>query len=259
LFALADGVTAEVVDAGGVPAEWVDAPGQHQRVLVYLHGGGYVIGGVATHRELAGRLAVAAGARVLVLGYRLAPEHRFPAAVDDVVAAYRWVLSRPSPPEAVALVGDSAGGGLAMAAALALRDAGEPSPAAVVAFSPWVDLAATGDSLRTRADQDIVLSAQWLRECAAHYLGDADPRTPQASPLYAELAGLPPLLALVGTDEILYDDATRLVERAARAGTEATLEVFEDCFHLWMVFAPFAPEAAAAVERAGGFLRSHLV
>ena len=259
LFALPEGVVCTPVRAGTVPAEWVAAAGAaDDRALLYLHGGGYAIGGIATHRDLAARLSGASRSRSLVLGYRLAPEHPFPAAVDDAVAAYRWIVEEGIPPARVALVGDSAGGGLALATALALRDTGEAQPAAIVCFSPWVDLALTGESLRTRADREIVLSPQWLGARAEQYLDGADRRGPLASPLYADLVGMAPLLVLVGTDEVLFDDATRLVRRAADAGVEATLQVFDDCFHLWMVFAPFAPESGQAVERAGEFLRARL-
>ena len=278
LFPLAADVSCTPVMAGDVPAEWVavdDALGapadRHRdeldhshdaarpdRVLLYLHGGGYAIGSVVTHRDLAARLSAASGARVLVVDYRLAPEHPFPAAVDDARAAYRWLLAQGVDPRHVAVAGDSAGGGLALATSVALRDEGAASPAAVVCFSPWVDLALTGASMQDRADREIVISPRWVAACAQRYLRGADPRYPLASPLYAELRGLCPLLVLVGTEEILFDDAGRLVERAAGAGVEVDLEVYESCFHLWMVLAPFAPEAADATERAGAFLRRHL-
>ena len=278
LWPLPDNVTCTAVMAGSVPAEWVVAgdtssnnadagtsagtsAGEraNDSVVLYLHGGGYAIGSVATHRDLAARLSSASGARVLVADYRLAPEHTFPAAVGDAAHVFDWILDQGVDPRRVAVVGDSAGGGLSVATAVARRDAGESLPAAVACFSPWVDLALTGQSLDRRAEREIVLSRRWIEACAQRYLGGTDASDPLASPLYADLRGLCPLLVLVGTEEILFDDAGRLARHAADAGVEASLEVFEDCFHLWLVFAPFAPEAIAAVDRAGAFLRAHLV
>lgn len=259
LFPVPDGAACTPVRAGNVPAEWVECPeASGDRVLLYLHGGGYAIGGIATHRHLAARLSSATGARVLVLDYRLAPEDPFPAAVDDAVDAFRWITGQGVALDRLALVGDSAGGGLAVAAALARHDRDGALPAAVVCISPWVDLALTGESMRARVDREIVLTPDWLDARARDYVGPGDPRAPLASPLYADLAGLCPLHVVVGTDEILFDDATRLTDRAVEAGVDATLEVFDDCFHLWLVLAPFAPESARAVEHLGAYLRPRL-
>jgi len=253
-------VTCSPVVAGGVPCEWVHAPAAEEsgRVLLYLHGGGYVIGSIATHRLLAARLSAAAGARVLVAGYRLAPEHPFPAAVDDAVAAYRWLLARGVAGRSIGLAGDSAGAGLALAATVRARDEGESLPGALACFSPWVDLALRGGTMVTRAEGEAVVPPALLSGWAAAYLSGADATAPLASPLYADLRALPPMLVLVGTEEVLYDDAARLVERAVAAGVEVTMEVFDDCFHLWTVLAPTAPEASRAIDLAGAFLRSHL-
>src|ERR1700688_4610122 len=188
-------VKTEAVDAGGVKAEWVTVPGADAgRAVLYLHGGGYVIGSINTHRSLAGRLSRAAKARVLLIAYRLAPEHPFPAAVDDSVAAYRWMLSTGLKPSRIAVAGDSAGGGLTVATLVAIRDAKLPVPAAGVPMSPWVDMEGLGDSMKSKAAADPMVQKDGLIEMAKAYLGGKNPRTPLAAPLYADLAGLPPLL-----------------------------------------------------------------
>jgi epsilon-lactone hydrolase len=251
-------VMVTVVDAGGVPAEWVVAPGADaNRAVLYLHGGGYVIGSINTHRELAARLSRSAGLRVLVIDYRLAPEHPFPAAVADAVAAYRWMLAQGIDHTGAGIAGDSAGGGLTVAALLALRDAGDPLPAAAVCLSPWVDLAITGESMTTRAAADPMVQKPGVEAMAALYLNGADPRTPLASPLYADLTGLPPMMVQVGTAETLYDDSIRFVERARAAGVDVRLEPWEDMIHVFQLFA-MLPEAHAATDRIGAFLRAEL-
>ncbi len=250
------GVSTEEVDAGGVPAEWVSAPGASaDRAVLYLHGGGYNAGSPASHRELARRLSGAARARVLVLDYRLAPEHPFPAAVDDATAAYRWLLTQGVDPERTAIGGDSAGGGLTVAAMVALRDAGDPLPAAGACLSPWVDMEASGESMTTRAKRDPMVGRDGLLDSAAAYLAGADTRTPLAAPIYADLRGLPPLLIQVGTSETLYDDSTRLDERARAAGVDATLQVWEEMVHVWHLFAPILPEGQQGIEAIGEFLK----
>ena len=256
-FPLTPEFTFNRIDAGGVPAAWVEAPGiDSGRAILYLHGGGYVIGSIDTHRELAGRLSQAAAARVLIIEYRLAPEHPYPAAVEDATAAYRWLLARGGATAARTVVaGDSAGGGLTLATMLALRDAGDPLPAAGVCLSPWVDMEGTGDSMTAKADVDPMVRHEGLVRMAGLYLNGADPRTPLAAPLYADLSGLPPLLIHVGTAETLLDDATRLAERAKKAGVEVTLESWDDMIHVWHLFAPLLPEGQRAVERVGEYVR----
>lgn len=255
-----DGVTYDPVDAGGVPAEWTEKTGaETDRVILYAHGGGYNIGSARTHRGLVGRLALASGARALSLDYRLAPEHRCPAPVEDMATAYRWLLKQGTAPDRIVLAGDSAGGGLVVSAMVALRDAGEPLPAAGVCISPWTDLAATGESVKTRADVDPMVTSESIDAHAARYLGpDGDPCDPLGSPLYADLAGLPPVLVLVGTWEILHDDSTRLVERARVAGIDVTLEVGEEMLHIWPFFAGFFPEGQQAVDLMGTYIRERL-
>ncbi|HXQ20673.1 MAG TPA: alpha/beta hydrolase [Candidatus Acidoferrales bacterium] len=252
-------VKREPVDAGGVPAEWVTAPGvDARRVILYLHGGGYTIGSINTHRELAARLSRAAAARVLLLGYRLAPEHPHPAAVEDATAAYRWLLAQGVQASRLIVAGDSAGGGLTVATLVALRDAGAPPPAAGVCLSPWVDLEGTGESMTTKAAADPMVQRDGLLKMAAAYLAGQDPRTPLAAPLYANLSGLPPLLIQVGTAETLLDDATRLAERARKAGVDVTLDTWDDMIHVFQAFGTFLPEARQAIDRIGEFVKQRV-
>ena len=257
-YPLPDGVSYQPVEAGGVSAEWVLPPNAPDgRVIFYLHGGCYATGSVATHRDLITRLAIAASARILALNYRLAPAHPFPAALDDTVAAYRWLLELGIEARQIALAGDSAGAGLALAASLKLREDGTPPPAALACISPWVDLAVTGPSMTTNAGNDPIVSRPMLLGWAGLYLGDHDPRTPLASPLYADLHGLPPLLIQVGSAEVLLDDATRLAERASAAGVNSTLEVWPGMIHVWHTF-PAIPEAREAITGIARFLHTHL-
>ena len=252
-------VRFEPVLAGGVRAEWTTAPGAREdRALVYLHGGAYCLGGIATHRGLAARLSRLARLRVLNVDYRLAPEHPYPTAVDDAVAAVRFAYACGLAPSRVAVGGDSAGGGLAVATLVALRDAGEPLPAAGVCISPWTDLSGSGASMRSRAALDPLVEAETLSLMAAHYLAGRDPRTPLASPLFADLAGLPPLLVHVGGAEILLDDATRLAERARDVGVEVELEVWDEMIHVWHAFADLLPEGEQAVQGIAEFLEKRL-
>lgn len=244
------------VTAGGVPAEWIAAAGAaDDRVILYVHGGGYVMGSIATHRELVARLSKASGARGLALDYRLAPEHPFPAAVDDAVAAYRWLLSQNIKPNNIVVAGDSAGGGLAVATLLAIRDAKLPLPAAGVGISPWVDMEGLGESMTTRAKADPVVQKQGLLGMAQLYLGGKDAKSPLAAPLHADLTGLPPLLIQVGDAETLLDDSTRLAEKAKKAGVKVELEVWPEMPHVWHLFAPFLPEGQQAIEKVGKYVR----
>ena len=250
------GVTCTPVEAGGVSAEWSVADGADQdKVILYVHGGGYVMGSAGSHRDMTGRLSQAAGARVLSLNYRLAPEHPFPAPVDDSVAAYRWLLGQGIQASNIAIAGDSAGGGLALAALIAIRDAGEPVPAAGIGISPWVDMEGTGESMTTRAAVDPVVQKEGLLGMAKLYLGGADPKDPLAAPLHANLAGLPPLLIQVGDSETLLDDATRITERARKADVDVTLKIWDEMPHVWHLFAPILPEGQQAIEEIGAFFK----
>ncbi len=248
-------IQCERVNAGGVDAEWVCAPGAaSDRFVLYLHGGGYVIGSVKTHRDLMARLSRAAKARVLGLNYRLAPEHPFPAAVDDAVAGYKWLLAQGAKPGRIAVAGDSAGGGLTAATLVAIRDAKLPAPAAGALLSPWVDLEGLGESMTTRAKIDPVVQKEGLAGMAAAYLQGQDTRTPLAAPLYADLKGLPPLLIQVGDAETLLDDSKRLEARAKAAGVSTKLEVWPEMIHVWQLFANFLPEGQQAIEGIGKFV-----
>ena len=257
LMPLPPDVATEPVNANGVPAEWVSVPtSSADRVVLYVHGGAYVIGSINTHRDLAGRIARASGGRVLNVDYRLAPEHPHPAAIDDATTAYRWLLSTGQAPERTAIAGDSAGGGLTLATLVALRDAGDRLPAAGVCLSPWVDLEGIGESMSSRAHLDPMVQKDHLLRMAKLYLGDLHPRTPLAAPLYADLSGLPPLLIQVGTAETLLDDATRIAERAKKAGVDVTLDVWEDMIHVFQAFAPMLPEGQQAIEQIGEYVRA---
>jgi monoterpene epsilon-lactone hydrolase len=259
LHPVPDDVLVTDVTAGGVPAHWLTAPGTDPgRVLLFLHGGGFELGSVRSDGELAARLGRAAGMRVLFPEYRLAPEHPFPAALDDVLAAWHWLrtdqgLSATS----LAVAGDSAGGGLAVALLVATRDAGEELPAAAVLMSPTVDLTSSGASMTERADQDPISTPAMLRQFAADYLAGADPKTPLASPLFASLTGLPPLLIQVGTADLLLSDSERLATAATHAGVDVTLQIGEGLPHVYQLLLG-TPEAAQATEQIGKFLRARV-
>jgi acetyl esterase/lipase len=256
MFTVDADIRREVVSADGVEAEWVSAPdAEAGRAVLYLHGGGYVIGSINTHRSLAARLARASRARVLVIDYRLAPEHPHPVAVDDSVTAYRWMLAQGLKPARIVVAGDSAGGGLTLATLVAIRDAKVPLPAAGACLSPWVDLEGIGESMTTKADVDPIVQKAGIEQMAAAYLGGKDPRTPLAAPLYADLTGLPPLLIQVGTAETLLDDASRLAERARKAGVAVSYEPSEDMIHVWHLFASMLDEGRQAIDRIGEFVR----
>lgn len=255
-FPIPTDVTVERVTAPIAPAEWLAPPSVRADVVVlYLHGGGYVIGSPRSHRHLAAAIARAGRARALVLDYRLAPEHPFPAALEDAVAAYRWLLAQGTAPARLVVAGDSAGGGLTVATLVALRERGLPLPAAGVAISPWVDLTCSARSYATNAGVDPIVRPAMVAEMARAYLGGADPRTPLASPLFADLSGLPPLLIHVGRDEVLLDDATGLAERAKAAGVAARLEIVPRMVHVWHWFLPMLDEAQTAVDEIGAFVR----
>jgi epsilon-lactone hydrolase len=240
-----------------IAAEWLEPPAARAgAALLYLHGGGYVIGSPRSHRHLAAALGGAAATATLLPDYRLAPEHPFPAAVEDAVAAYRWLLARGVPPAGIVVAGDSAGGGLTVATLLALRDRGLPLPAAGVCISPWVDLTCSGASYATKAADDPIVTQTGVAEMARAYLGSADARTPLASPAFADLAGLPPLLVQVGSEEVLLDDAVTLAERAKAAGVGATLEVWPDMIHVWHWFHPMLDEGRKAIGVIGDFVRA---
>src|SRR5277367_2594213 len=257
LHPVPDDVVVREVTAGGVPAHWLAAPGTGTgRVLLFLHGGGFELGSLRSDGELAARLGRASGMRVLFPEYRLAPEHPFPAAIDDVLAAWRWLRTgQDLSARSTAVAGDSAGGGLAVALLVAARDVGEALPAAAALMSPTVDLTSSGASMTERADQDPVSTPAMLAQFAADYLAGADPKTPLASPLFASLAGLPPLLIQVGTADLLLSDSERLAAAAAEARVDVRLEIGDGLPHVYQIMLG-TPEAAEATEQIGKFLRA---
>ena len=258
VFALPNGVKVGQDELGGVPAEVVTPTEHGAGTLLYFHGGGYAIGSPASHRHLVAALAAASRTRAFALDYRRAPEHPFPAAVDDALAGYRGLLDAGTDPGSIVLGGDSAGGGLTVAALLAIRDAELALPAAGVCISPWTDLTNEAESYRTHADRDPLVFEEDIGRWGAAYLAGADPRTPLASPFHADLAGLPPLLVQVGSEEVLLDDARGLAARCEAAGVEATLEVWSEMIHVWHWFGEYLDEAASAVRRIGEYVSAHL-
>lgn len=245
----------EATTLRGVPAEWIsNSCIKPVRTVLYFHGGAYIVGSPATHRQLTTRLAVRWRARVASVDYRLAPEHPLPAATDDALSAYRALLEQGVDPAELVVAGDSAGGGLSMACLLQVRDAGLPLPAAAVLFSPWVDLSVSGQSARTLMDADAMLDPERLRAAADDYVGDAMPSSALASPLNADLHGLPPILIQASDSEVLRDDARRLLDALHAAGSPATLQLWPQMHHVWQLFAGLVPEADAAIADAAAFL-----
>jgi monoterpene epsilon-lactone hydrolase len=249
-------VTVQTVQAGGIHAEWIKpANSDPQRVILYLHGGGYCICSLDTHRGLAARIAMASQARLLSIDYRLAPENPYPAALEDALAAYRWLLAQDIPAKQIAVGGDSAGGGLTLATAVCLRDAGQPLPAALFLLSPWTDLTFSGNSIQARNKVDPIFGGEGNRLAfAPAYWGIHDPANPLISPLFANLHSLPPTLIHVGSDEILFDDSIRLDEKLKDAGVTTRLNVWEGMWHVFQVFAPYVPEAQQAIIQIGDFI-----
>jgi monoterpene epsilon-lactone hydrolase len=244
---------------GGVSTEWIEnIHSGVQGYMLYLHGGAYVIGSPQSHRGLTSHLAKECGLRVAAIDYRLAPEHAFPAAVDDALAAYRGLLDMGVEARDIIIAGDSAGGGLTLACALAARDAGLPLPAALVVLSPWTDLTGAGESMRSNANTEVMLSLKGTENYAKLYLQGTDPRTPLASPLFADLKGLPPTLIQVADVEVLYNDATRYAEASKKAGVETELQVSANLWHVWQLYAGQMPEADDAIWRIAHFVGMHL-
>jgi len=254
------GVKRRCAQLGLTAGEWLLPPRPAPAAaLLYLHGGGYCMGTPATHRGLAATLTRGTGLPTYVLDYRLAPEHPFPAALDDTLAAYRALRVTWGQAARIGLVGDSAGGGLALAATLALHERGEQPPAAIVAMSPWTDLACSGRSFIEQQRRDLLLQPGYVRHVAGLYLNGQNPLLPKASPLYGRLQGMPPLLLQVGADEILLDDSLRFAERAQAAGVAVSMEVWQGMWHVWQIAGPLLPEARRALARVSAFLRQHLI
>ena len=250
------GTAVRAARVGDVPGEWLEPAGA-RATLLYLHGGAFVLGSPASHRVLAGAFC-RSGFRVFLPDYRLAPEHPFPAALDDAAAVYRGLVEEGVDPRSLVVAGESAGGGLALSLLVRLRDSGGPLPPAAALFSPWTDLAISGDSIEANNGSEGMFFNDNLRPIAELYLAGADPRTPLASPLYADLHGFPPLLVHVGERELLLDDAVRLVERAGQAGVDVALKRWSVVPHGWQLLQRVVPEAAQSVAEAADFLHSHI-
>lgn len=255
----APGVRRREATVGDIPCEWlVPEKCDEAPVILYLHGGIYMLGSAGTHRRMVSFIARAAGMRALIPNYRLAPEHPFPAAIEDATLIYRKMLEQGIDAGSMAIAGDSAGGGLTMATLLSLKNSGDPLPAAAVLLSPWVDLAAKGETLKTRAGVDPWFDPDNMPEMVRRYCGNRDPKAPLISPLYGDLSGLPPLLIQVGDHEILLSDSTRLAERVTKAGGSATLQVWPEMWHVFQYFIGQMPESAKAIADIGSFLKSTL-
>ena len=245
-------------ELGGIPALHVTTlQSRADRHILFLHGGGYVTGGPDLYRHVLWRLAAAAAAQVVAVQYRLAPEHPYPAALDDAFTAWRGLVDQGTNPRRVAFLGDSAGGGLALALAMRLRNEHGKLPGAIVALSPWTDLAVTGESVRRNAAADPMINADDVPRIAACYLDGTDPRNPYVSPLYGNPAGLPPALIQVGSDEILLDDSVRMAARMREAGCTVELEIWQRMPHVFQAFASVIPEARRAISRIGAFIQQH--
>lgn len=248
------GATMQSARADGVSVEWIIPPNAlAQPIILYLHGGGWTLGWNNSQRWMVAHICQAAASRALAVDYRLAPEDPFPAALEDCLAAYRWLLKSGTSPRQIVIAGDSAGGNLALATLMALRDAGDPLPAAAVCISPMTDLAGTGESFST--NKDPLLTARFALSMARYYAGNQDPRLPLISPHYGNLGGLPPLLIHVGEDEILLSDAARLTDNARAAGVDVSLVIWPKMWHVWHAFVPYLPEAQQAVNAMGDFIR----
>jgi acetyl esterase/lipase len=250
-------VHCKPVFADGVAAEWIEAPGADLGVILYLHGGAYALGSIDTYREFVARMARATSMVGLAINYRLAPEDPFPAALEDANTAYGWLLAQGVDPSRIIIAGDSAGGGLALAALVVLRDTGTPLPAGAVCLSPWTDLTLSGASIQSNAHVDCVLDADSLEVYAKLYAGERDLASPLISPLFADLSDLPPLLIQVGTDEILLDDAMRCAAGARQMGVDVTLEIWDEMFHVFQLV-PFLPETKKAAGHITEFVSQNL-
>jgi epsilon-lactone hydrolase len=258
-YPLPPDVGVEPLTANGIAAEWTRTPGSDtSRLIMFLHGGGYISGSLASHRHMIAEAGRQAHASTFAVGYRLAPEHPFPAALEDALAAYRFLLARGFSPDRIAFAGESAGGGLALATLLEARRAGLPLPACLWCSSPWVDLALAGDSLRDKADVDPLISRGYLEELAAAYLNGTDARAPLVSPLYADLSSLPPMLIQVGSAETLLDDSVRLARKAGEASVRVSLSIWPDMIHAWHLFYQQLAAGRAALAEVGAFVRSQL-
>lgn len=253
-------VKIERAEVHGLEAEWLLPKGTpEEKLLLYLHGGAYVMGGCATHRQFVSYLARASGVRALLPEYRLAPEHSFPAAVDDAVGLYRALLADGYAAADIVIAGDSAGGGLTMAMLLSLRDAGDPLPAAACLLSPWLDLLGTGETMHTNAHRDPWFKPEDMRFVASYYCEEDELRNPLVSPVYGDMSGLPPICIQVGADEILLSDSTRAAEKIKAGGGEVVMEIWPGMWHVFQMFVCQMPESRAAIAKLGAYIRKVLV
>jgi acetyl esterase/lipase len=257
---LPENVELESITIGGLPAEWSSTPeADDAAVLLYLHGGGYLFGSIASHRGMVTNLGALAGVRTLAVAYRLAPEHKFPSPLEDALASYQYLLGQGTDPAHIAVGGDSAGGGLTIALLLAVRDASLPLPGAALCISPWVDLTLQGASIQTKEKMDAIVSGTVLSHAVEAYLADTDdPLDPRASPLFGDLSGLPPVMIQVGSHEVVLDDATRLATRLAAADVGVRLDVWASMPHVWHRYAEMLGEGRLALEQAADFLRGRI-
>jgi len=255
IFKIPANINITRVGADGVPAELIEVKNSGDAIILYLHGGAYAVGSPHVHREFLSRLARACLVKVLAIDYRLAPEHPFPAALEDAITAYRWLVSGGYDPSSIVIAGDSAGGGLAIATLVSLRDSGTPLPACAVCLSPWVDLASANETLDQ--DNDPILNAEILAHFARAYAAQTDPHNPLISPIFADLKGLPPILIHAGTNEILYDQITQFYEKARQAEVEVVLELWKDLFHVFQIV-PILPEAKQSLEKIATFITDRI-
>lgn len=260
LVTLPKDVTIESININDLPANWISAPESNlDKVILYLHGGGYMEGSLISHQDLAIRIGRASKSKVLLIGYRLAPEHPFPAALEDSIMVYKWLTTEKNVlPQNIVIAGDSAGGGLTLCTLLKLRDENIPLPAAAVCLSPWTDLAITGNSIKKNYKIDPWLKPSEIYFMAELYIGDNDPENPYISPLYGSFYNLPPILIHVGSHEILLDDATRVATKAKNEGVDTTIEIWDEMLHVFQAFADWAPEGQEAIDKIGEFIQSKL-
>jgi acetyl esterase/lipase len=257
-FRLPKQVRCKAISDLGVPSEWIDSPDSSAGIILYLHGGAYALGSVHSHREMIARLVLATNCKALAINYRLAPENPFPAALEDVIMAYDWLLSNGVDPAQICFSGDSAGGGLAIATLIALHEQGIPLPAGVFCFSPWLDLTLSGDSVLKNMNHDPILSATILQKYVNYYIGNHNATDPLISPLFGDLRGLPPIHIQSGRNEILLDDSVRFYEKARQTGVDVTLKIWDDMFHVFQLFS-FLPETQESMKQVSAFINRVLL
>lgn len=255
LVPLPKGVNSRSFNIRDIPALWIDVNAKNQRVIFFLHGGAYNIGSIESHKEFAARLGLAADANVLLIDYRLAPEHPFPAGLNDALAAYQWLRIQGYGGDNIAIAGDSAGGGLALSTAMKLRDESSELPACLCLMSPWTDLTMSGASIKSNATTEIMLNALWMRQLAHNYAGPDGLANPLASPHYGNYKGLPPIMTHVAEAELLLSDARRMTQKAKQAGVDAHLEEFRNVWHIWHTHAGVMPESKQAMKKMGDFIQ----